>query len=93
MEKILHFVKDNKYIDWFIDVISQYFQNDRHTFVFITNNTGVSFNNIRKNANRIIIIGENQVINFLIKNDYKIIILHGLPSIPYTLLTQIPKGR
>lgn len=92
MEKILHFVKDNKYIDWFIDVISQYFQNDLHTFVYITNNSNVSYKNIRKNVSRIKIIKENQVIDYIKKNDYKIIILHGLPSIPYMQLSQIPKG-
>lgn len=92
MEKILHFVKDNKYIDWFIDVISQYFHNDLHTFVFITNNSEVSFKNIRKNACRILLIRESKVVDFIKKNDYKIIIIHGLPSIPYTQLSQIPKG-
>lgn len=88
--KIANIVKDEKFIDGVIGSLS--FLDDKwmNDYLLVANIKPDTYKYI-KNTDRITYVSSDNIINYLIENQYNAVFLHSLPSFPIELIPQIDK--
>lgn len=91
MLKILHFVHDEKFIDLVMDAFDYVGGECEHTYILVNDNPDYDLRFIKKKE-RVLILPEFQLLNFIHQSGCQVVLLHSLSVFSCNLIPEIDKS-
>ena len=88
--KIANIIKDDKFIDILFDSLALLNDKWENDYLLVRDNKPSTYKYI-KNADRIIFVPKNAILDYLVEKQYDAVFLHSLPSFPIELIPLIDK--